>query len=138
MTLTDDRASAALAALADALIPAGQGRPSAAEAGVVELLQHRIPELLPERVPLLESAVDRIDASGVQAALTWFRANDPAGHDALCETVAGTYFMLPAVRAAIGYPGQVRIPARREVEEFDQLIAPVLAGTFAPRGQDLP
>lgn len=132
-TLNDERAATALAALADALIPAGHGRPSAASAGVVPLLQQRIPELLPERVPVLESMVDRIDSDGVEAALAWLRSTDQAGHDVLCETVAGSYFMLPEIRSAIGYPGQVRLLARREASEFESLIAPVLAAGFAPR-----
>jgi hypothetical protein len=45
----------------------------------------------------------------------------------LTELVAGAYFMNPAVRKLIGYPGQRAIPIGEQPEEqLEELLAPVI------------
>jgi hypothetical protein len=97
---------ATLAALADVLIPAGNGFPSASEAGVAgegldQVLGVR-PDLGEGLKRLLAFAQDR-PAATVVAEL---RTNDPASFGLLAELVPGAYFLNPAVRVQLGYHGQ--------------------------------
>jgi hypothetical protein len=95
-----------LAALADVLIPSGDGMPSASQAGVagewLDAVLAARPELTARLTDLLTRARHR-DATELIAEL---RANDPAAFDVLADIVPGAYFMNPDVRAAIGYSGQ--------------------------------
>ena len=95
-----------LAALADLLIPAGNGFPSASEAGVAregldQLLAVR-PDLLDPLRTLLVRAKGRSPAEFVQELQT----NDPAAFGVLAEAVPGAYFLNPEVRAKLKYDGQ--------------------------------
>jgi hypothetical protein len=94
------------AALADVLIPAGHGFPSASEAGVA---QHGLDQLLAVRPDLLDSlrnlllrATDRSPTEFLQE----LQANDPVAFAALAESVPGAYFLNPDVRAKLKYDGQ--------------------------------
>jgi hypothetical protein len=94
-----------LGALADVLVPAAMGMPSAREAGV-----HRqgLDRVLAAR-PDLESVLVRVlaDADGEPGdVLGRLQASDEAGFSALTLAVTGAYYTDPAVRRLIGYPGQ--------------------------------
>jgi hypothetical protein len=94
------------AALADLLIPAGDGFPSASEAGVAhhgldQLLAVR-PDLLEPLQDLLRRAKDRAPADFVPE----LRKDDPATFAVLAELVPGAYFLNPDVRAKLKYNGQ--------------------------------
>lgn len=95
-----------LAQLADALIPPGNGFPSASEAGVAGAYLDQVLAVradLGERLKqILRQAQGRSPAEFVQA----LQANDPAGFGVLAEIVPGAYFLNPAVRAALQYDGQ--------------------------------
>jgi hypothetical protein len=95
-----------LAALADLLIPAGNGMPSASQAGVADAWLDAVlaarPDLALSLKPLLAKARDR-SAAAVVADL---RASNPAAFDVLAQTTAGAYFMNPEVQQLIGYSGQ--------------------------------
>jgi hypothetical protein len=101
---TNERAT--LAALADVLIPAGDGFPSASEAGVAgegldQVLTFR-PDLAAGLKRLLASAQGQIAAAFVAE----LKKNDPASFGLLAELVPGAYFLNPQVRAKLGYQGQ--------------------------------
>jgi hypothetical protein len=101
---------AVLAALADVLIPAGEGFPSASEAGVSadgldQVLAVR-PELGAGLKRILESAAGRAPMQ----VIAELRAHDPAAFGVLEEVVPGAYFMNARVRQAIGYGGQTPRP----------------------------
>jgi hypothetical protein len=102
----DRQERALLAALADVLIPAEGGMPSASEAGVADSWLDAVlvarPDLIGGLKELLATA-DHRDAGEVVAAL---RANDPAALDVLTQTIAGAYFMNPRVQQLIGYAVQ--------------------------------
>jgi hypothetical protein len=99
-----------LAALADLLIPAGSGFPSASEAGVAregfdQLLTVR-PDLLDPVKSLLLRAKDHSSAEFLQE----LQANDPAAFAVLAEAVPGAYFLSSDVRAKLKYDGQSARP----------------------------
>jgi hypothetical protein len=98
---------AQLAALADQLIPAGSGMPSASAAGVAGEYLDAVLEARPDLAKPLEAALALIeDAPAPLAAL---RA-DPAGWDVVTAIVPGAYFLNPEIRASIGYPGNEARP----------------------------
>ena len=121
---------AALAALADALIPSADGMPSAREAGVTGRWLDEVLQLRPDFGPPLARVIDKVKGVDAGVAVAQLRANDPAGFGVLAEVVAGAYFLNPKVRSAIGYPGQKSVPIVNEVPpdyEQDGLIASVVA-----------
>ena len=97
---------ALLAGLADVFIPAGEGFPSASEAGVaIEGLDAVLsvrPELAVGLKKLLDSARGRPSAEFVAELET----KDPGSFGLLTELVAGAYFLNPQVRTRLGYQGQ--------------------------------
>lgn len=97
---------AALASLADLLIPAGEGFPSASEAGVADegldqLLGFR-PDLAAGLKRVIAGATGRLPAE----ILELLRTSDPAGFSILTEVVPGAYFLNERVRRRLGYAGQ--------------------------------
>ena len=98
------------AALADLLIPAGGGFPSASEAGVAnqgldQLLAVR-PDLLNPLKSLLLRAKDRSPAQFLRELQT----SDQGAFGVLAEAVPGAYFLDPDVRAKLKYTGQSARP----------------------------
>ncbi len=97
-------------ALADLLIPAGNGFPSASEAGAADegldqLLVVR-PDLIDSLKCLLPRAKDRAPAEFLHELQT----KDPAAFAVLAEAVPGAYFLNPDVRAKLKYTGQSARP----------------------------
>jgi hypothetical protein len=93
-------------ALADILIPAGNGFPSASEAGVAndgldQLLTVR-PDLLDALKNLLLRAKDRSATEFIDE----LQKNDAAAFAVLAESVPGAYFLNAHVRAKLNYDGQ--------------------------------
>jgi hypothetical protein len=99
-----------LAALADALIPAGAGMPSATEAGAAGEWLDAVLAARPDlAVPLggLAAATAGMDPAEAIAALP---TRDPAAWAAFTTAVPAAYFMNPDVRDRLGYPGQQAVP----------------------------
>jgi hypothetical protein len=105
MTLDADQ-RAALAALADVLIPAGDGFPSASQAGVaaegLDAVLSSQPGIATGLMPVLEQSKARPPAE----VIADLQKNDPVAFGVLAELVAGAYFLNPLVRARLGYTGQ--------------------------------
>ncbi len=78
-----------LAAVADMLIPSGDGMPSASEAGVAGRWLDEVLQLRPDFGPPLAAVLDRLIGADPSAALTKLRTDDPAGFGVLAEVVAG-------------------------------------------------
>src|SRR5216110_3010285 len=102
----DNHERSLLAALADVLIPAGDGFPSASGSGIAsdgldQLLGYR-PDLGPGLKRLLAAANGQ-PAAQFAAGL---KERDPAGFGLLAEVVSGAYFLNPEVRAKLNYHGQ--------------------------------
>ncbi len=132
-----EAARTALARIADVLIPSSDRMPSASTAGVAgHLLEATVkirPDLWHRTQPVLAACEDHAP----EAVLAEAQANDPRTYDAVCELVAGTYFMNPKVRELIGYNGQEASPSLMEMSEFMDLIAPVVErGPFFRQSPD--
>lgn len=95
-----------LARLADVLVPAHGGMPSAGQVGTAADLLDAVlatsPSLGPPLRTLVAAARDRDPAEVVEE----LERHDPAGLDLLLLVVAGGYYLSPAVRELLGYQGQ--------------------------------
>jgi hypothetical protein len=130
LAVFDGRRREALAAVADLLIPSGDGMPSASEAGVTGRWLDEVLKLRPDFGPPLAAVLDGLKGTDPEAALARLRSSDPAGFGVLTEVVAGGYFLNPKVRSAIAYPGQQSVaivPEQPPDYEQDGLIASVIA-----------
>jgi len=105
MTFDPDQ-RAALAALADVLIPAGDGFPSASQAGVAAEGLDQVMSFQPDIAAGLMNALEKAKAHAPAAVLADWQKNDPATFGVLAEFVAGAYFLNPLFRARLGYMGQ--------------------------------
>jgi hypothetical protein len=95
---------AQLGAIADQLIPAGSGMPSASAAGVSGRYLDAVLAARPDLAAPLDAALAAVDGLSPAAAVEALRRN-PDGWGVLTAVVPGAYFMNPESRAAIGYPG---------------------------------
>ena len=127
---------ATLAELCDALIPPAPGRLSATQAGITGALLDNLERFAPERLPLLREVIQRAAGHSPEAVLDRLQDEDAARFDLFCETTAALYFMAPAVRDAVRYPGRIAVAARTEIADLEELLLPVLEAGFAPRGYD--
>jgi len=95
-----------LARLADVLIPAGDGHPSASAADVAGAGLDQVLATCPEVAAGLREVLTKAEGRTAANAVAFLRANDAAAYGILAEFAAGAYFMNPQVREAIGYGGQ--------------------------------
>ena len=94
-----------LGALADVLVPAAEGMPSATAAGVHREGLDRVLAARPDLEPVLVRVL--ADADGEPGdVLRRLQASDEDGFAALTLAVTGAYYTDPEVRRLIGYPGQ--------------------------------
>jgi hypothetical protein len=93
---------AQLGAIADVLIPAGSGMPSASEAGVAGQYLDEVLAARPDLASPLEAALASVEgAPDPVAALR----GDLNAWMVVTAVVPAAYFLNPAMREAIGYPG---------------------------------
>jgi hypothetical protein len=114
LTLTDHERRT-LAAIADRLIPAAHGMPSAADVVTDERLRFVLnarPDLLDPLRRALRADAGMGLGDDPQARLDALGANEPAALYALQLVIVGAYYTDAGVREGIGYPGQVAITVR--------------------------
>jgi hypothetical protein len=99
-----------LAELADVLIPAVAGCLSATAAGVAGSGLDQFLATCPETASGLRQILIRAGNEEAAKVVDEFRKNEPATFGVLAELAAGTYFLNPKVREAIGYAGQTARP----------------------------
>ena len=126
-TLTDEQRSN-LAAVADRLIPAAHGMPSA---GAV-VNEERLRFVLTARPDLLEPLRAALGAgpAGADARLDMLARDNPQALGALQLVIVAAYYTDKTVRELIGYPGQMALSLRSwELPEYleEGLIDAVLA-----------
>jgi hypothetical protein len=116
-----------LAGLADILIPAGVGMPSASEAGVAQQGLDAVLMARPDLLDPLKELLGRVQLQPPAAAVDWLRSAEPIRFGLLGEIVAGAYFMNPHVRTQIGYHGQSPQPIPAQADYLaDGLLESVL------------
>jgi choline dehydrogenase-like flavoprotein len=93
-------------ALAESLIPEGEGMPSAADAGVEGASLDRVLAARPDLLAGLKVALAN-PFDDPSAHLDGLAAEQPAAHGALLTAVGAAYYLDPAIQARIGYEGQV-------------------------------
>ena len=108
-SLNDDE-RATLAAVADHLIPAAHGMPSAAEIVTVDRLAFVL-RARPDLGEPLRTAL-RPELGADAAARLARLADEPTNLSALQLTIVGGYYTDKGVRERIGYPGQMAIELR--------------------------
>jgi len=102
----DPTERALLANLADVLIPAGEGFPSASEAGVADAGLDQVLSVRPDLAAGLKKVLASTSGRPPAEVVVELQKKDPAGFGVLAEVVPGAYFLNPQVRAKLGYRGQ--------------------------------
>jgi len=127
-TLTAEE-RATLAAIADRLIPAAHGMPSAADIVTDERLRFVL-NARPDLAEPMRTALRGDLGDDVDARLDRLGHNDPSALGALQLVIVAGYYTDKTVRELIGYPGQVALSLRSwELPEYieEGLIDAVLA-----------
>ena len=128
----DRQARVLLSEVADQLIPAADGMPSASAVGVAE---HLLDEVLTHRpdlaVPLAEAlaTLSQCASSDLMRMIACLQRSDPAAHDALITSVAGAYYLSTEVRRRLRYQGQEALQISFVLAPayvFEGLLDPVL------------
>ena len=115
----DPSQRAVLAALADVLIPAGDGMPSASAAGVAEDGLNQVLAAVPSLGASLADVLARAKGREAAEVVTSLARTDPAAYGILTEVVTAAYFMNPNVRQAVGYTGQGPTPLDPRVDYME-------------------
>jgi len=102
----DSKERALLGKLADVLIPAGDGLPSASAASVMGEGLDQVLAVRPELAAALKKVLACSSGSAPTDAISQLKTKDPSTFGLLAELVAGAYFLNPQVRASLGYDGQ--------------------------------
>lgn len=132
MSLTDRQISV-LMDVADVLIPANATMPALRDADATGEWLGRACRARADLVDRLGALLDDLDGADLPAALHALHADDRPAFTIVATFVAGTYYMVPAVRKLIGYPGQVRSPAPLE-QAADELSDDIFEGALQYTG----
>lgn len=115
-------------AIADVLIPAAEGMPSASEVGVPGRWLDRLLEVRPELGPRLLQLLAAVGADPVAYAESALAAGT-AEIEELLAIATQAYYMSPKVRKRLRYPGQKGRPVRPDEADYylrDGLLDPVI------------
>ena len=115
----DPSQRAVLAGLADVLIPAGDGMPSASAAAVAEEGLNQVLAAVPSLGASLADVLARAKGREAAEVVTSLARTDPAAYGILTEVVTAAYFMNPNVRQAVGYTGQGPTPLDPRVDYME-------------------
>ncbi len=116
--------------VADVLIPATDVMPSLRTADYDGAWLDRACRARADIITDLTAALDGLVArDDLPTALRELHADARSTFDALATVVAGAYYLIPEIRALLGYPGQVRNPAPLELAS-DELSDEVFEGAM--------
>lgn len=107
-----------LGELADALIPAESGMPSASQAGALGEWLDAVLAARPDLAAPLTALPASVPGVPAAEAVAMLPERDPAGWSALTAAVTAAYYMNPQVRERTGYAGQRAIPFDPDHEEY--------------------
>lgn len=108
----------ALAAVAEVLIPGGEGMPSARAADVSKKWVDRVLEVRPDLYEPLVSGLSMLGDRDTAVELEGLRTGNRDVFNTLTLVVAGAYFLNPRVKKAMHYPGPKRTPALQDEAEL--------------------
>ena len=111
MTTLSDPERAAFAAIADILIPAAEGMPAASAMEVQGAMLDRILALRPDLAPPFRRGLAAAAGKPPQEAAEALNRDDGEAFAAIGLVASAGYYMTPAIRELIGYPGQENRPA---------------------------
>ena len=126
----DAELRAVFAGLADVLIPAEDGMPSAGEVALERGALDAVLAIRPDVADGLAALLQAARGADPEREVARLRAEDEDGFQVLTTVVAGGYFLDEGVRAAIGYRGQEAVPIEHldpPDYERDGLLASVVA-----------
>jgi hypothetical protein len=115
----DPARRAVLAGLADVLIPASDGMPSASAAGVAGQGLDQVLAAVPGLGPSLADVLVRAEGRDPAEVVASLARTDPAACGVLTEVVTAAYFLNPEVRRAVGYAGQGPSPLDPRVDYME-------------------
>ena len=115
----DPAQRAVLAGLADVLIPAGDGMPSASVGAVAEEGLNQVLAAVPSLGASLADVLARAKGREPAEVVASLARTDPAAYAILTEVVTAAYFMNPAVCKAVGYAGQGPLPLDPRVDYME-------------------
>jgi hypothetical protein len=117
----------ALEKLVDVLIPAGDGFPSASEAGVCGQGLDAVLAARPDLEAGLKEVLGKAANAAPAEAVEELRCHAAAAFGVLAEFAAAAYFMNAAVRRSLGYGGQNAQPIDPRPDYLDDdLLEPVI------------
>ncbi len=119
----DERAT--YSAIADELIPEGEGMPSASQADVPSRWVEEALHFRPDLVTPLRQALALTANLPPREGIDLLHAHHVSLFDALGTLTAGAYFLNPDIKSRIGYPGQVPTPLRDDSDDYLDLLANV-------------
>ena len=120
--------------VADHVIPAGEGMPSASQVDIAGHLLDRVIALLPDLARTLSYLFEQ-DPEDPEAWLGELSKADPEGYRSVLLAVAASYYLDPKVRQRIGYPGHPSVPVRaHDIPEYvtEDLLEQVIANWGNP------
>ena len=115
----DSNERAILGELADILIPAGEGFPSASEAGVSDDGLDQVLSFRPDLSDGLKQLISAARGKSASDFVAALKRDDPTGFGLLAEFVPGAYFLNPRVRERLGYAGQGARPIDPKPDYLD-------------------
>lgn len=114
------------ASLADVLIPAAEGMPSASQAEVPDRWLDDAMGYRQDLLPGLEAALQAAGDLPAEEAIERLNRDHIPAFEALGTLTAGAYFLNPRVRELIGYPGQVPTPPKDDTHTYFDLLEHVV------------
>ncbi len=114
------------ALLADELIPSAEGMPSASQAGVATTWIDEALRFRPDLASLLRDALGLARVADPKEVLAALNDEHPRAFEALGTLTAGAYFLNPEIMRLVGYPGQIAIPIRDDIDSYSDMLERVV------------
>lgn len=113
------------ALLADLLIPHAEGMPAASAVDVPTRWIDEALKFRPDLAAPLKRALRLARVHQAADVLARINGHDPEAFEALGTLTAGAYFLNPQTRTLVGYPGQVAVPIRDDIDSYIEMLASV-------------
>lgn len=130
--MLDEEARMRLAALADVMVPGGEGLPSASAVNAHEKWIDRVLAVRPDLVHPVRAALARNGEPAV--ALAGLREDDEGTFESFGYVVAAAYLIHPRVRKLLGYPSNIPNPQPAYPDEADAYLADGILDPVVARG----